>query len=208
MWDPWSGRIVQFYGAEESARALEHPPGGVETNRMGSRCIQVEAWFSPGCVVNGKTYATLADTPCKGLEDIVAWMRTLGIPDVWPSGRPQWSGNSRSAATWRGKAGHYGHCHVPGNSHGDPGPMPSGMFAGGWQEAMMGKLPTLGKGDTGEHVESVQGLLLARSHPEVHVNGHFDDVTETAVKAVQKWGGVAADGIVGPDTWPVLLRVK
>ncbi|MWA03751.1 CHAP domain-containing protein [Actinomadura sp. LD22] len=77
-----------------------------------------------------------------------------------------------------------------------------------WTEAIVNKLPQVGKGDTGEHVESVQGLLLARSHPEVAVNGTFDDTTEAAVKAVQKWGGVAADGIVGPDTWPVLLRVQ
>ncbi|MGI5323458.1 peptidoglycan-binding protein [Actinomadura nitritigenes] len=76
-----------------------------------------------------------------------------------------------------------------------------------WTEAIVNKLPQVGKGDTGEHVESVQGLLLARSHPEVAVNGRFDDTTEAAVKAVQKWGGVTADGIVGPDTWPVLLRV-
>lgn len=76
-----------------------------------------------------------------------------------------------------------------------------------WTEAIVNKLPQVSKGDTGEHVESVQGLLLARSHPEVAVNGHFDDTTEAAVKAVQKWGGVTADGVVGPDTWPVLLRV-
>jgi hypothetical protein len=77
-----------------------------------------------------------------------------------------------------------------------------------WTEAIVNKLPQVSKGDTGEHVESVQGLLLARSHPEVAVNGRFDDTTEAAVKAVQKWGGVTADGIVGPDTWPVLLRVQ
>ncbi|MEU9018749.1 peptidoglycan-binding protein [Actinomadura sp. NPDC048394] len=76
-----------------------------------------------------------------------------------------------------------------------------------WTEAIVNKLPQVSKGDTGEHVESVQGLLLARSHPEVAVSGRFDDTTEAAVKAVQKWGGVTADGIVGPDTWPVLLRV-
>ncbi|MDL4814837.1 peptidoglycan-binding protein [Actinomadura opuntiae] len=76
-----------------------------------------------------------------------------------------------------------------------------------WTEAMVNQLPELSKGDSGEHVESVQGLLLARSHPEVTVNGKFDDTTEAAVKAVQKWGGVKDDGIVGPDTWPVLLRV-
>ncbi|MBO2462983.1 peptidoglycan-binding protein [Actinomadura violacea] len=76
-----------------------------------------------------------------------------------------------------------------------------------WTEAIVNKLPQVGKGDTGEGVETVQGLLLARSHPEVAVNGRFDDATEAAVKAVQKWGGVTADGIVGRDTWPVLLRV-
>ncbi|QKG24934.1 peptidoglycan-binding protein [Actinomadura verrucosospora] len=76
-----------------------------------------------------------------------------------------------------------------------------------WTEAIVNKLPQVGKGDTGENVETVQGLLLARSHPEVAVNGRFDDATEAAVKAVQKWGGVTADGIVGRDTWPVLLRV-
>ncbi|MGI5165376.1 peptidoglycan-binding protein [Spirillospora sp. CA-253888] len=76
-----------------------------------------------------------------------------------------------------------------------------------WQEAMMRKLPELSRGDKGEHVESLQGLLMARSHKEVRITGTFDAVTETAVKGVQKWGGVAADGIVGPKTWPVLLRV-
>lgn len=76
-----------------------------------------------------------------------------------------------------------------------------------WQEAMVKKLPMLGKGDKGEHVETVQGLLLARSHPEVRITGTFDATTEKAVKAVQRWGKVDDDGIVGPQTWPVLLRV-
>ncbi|MEO3826794.1 peptidoglycan-binding protein [Actinomadura sp. B10D3] len=78
---------------------------------------------------------------------------------------------------------------------------------GNWTEDMVKKLPELSKGDTGEHVESVQGLLMARSHPEVSMTGKFDDATEQAVKAVQRWGGVEDDGIVGAKTWPVLLRV-
>ncbi|MFB4305797.1 peptidoglycan-binding protein [Actinomadura sp. GTD37] len=78
---------------------------------------------------------------------------------------------------------------------------------GNWTEDMVRKLPELNKGDTGEHVESVQGLLQARSHPEVTMNGTFDAATEAAVKAVQRWGGVDDDGIVGPVTWAVLLRV-
>ncbi|NVI90001.1 peptidoglycan-binding protein [Actinomadura sp. BRA 177] len=78
---------------------------------------------------------------------------------------------------------------------------------GNWTEDMVRNLPELSKGDTGEHVQSVQGLLLARSHPEVRMTGTFDDTTEAAVKAVQRWGGVDDDGIVGPITWSVLLRV-
>ncbi|MQY06121.1 peptidoglycan-binding protein [Actinomadura macrotermitis] len=77
-----------------------------------------------------------------------------------------------------------------------------------WMETMMKKLPMLGKGDKGEHVETVQGLLLARSHPEVRITGKFDDATEKAVRKVQSWGGVESDGVVGPKTWPVLLRVN
>ena len=90
----------------------------------------------------------------------------------------------------------------------DPVPAPSKPSSGGdWMEAMVRKLPTLKRGAKGEHVETLQGLLQARSHPEVKIDGDFGPITEKAVKAVQKWGGVAADGIVGPKTWPVLLRV-
>lgn len=134
MWDPWTGKIVQFYPANQSARALSHPAGTVETNRMGSVCIQVEVFFSPGAVRDGKKYMTVADTPCKGLDKIVAWMRSWGVEDAWPSGWPQWSGNSRSVSNWQNKSGHYGHCHVPGNDHTDPGPMPKGMFSGQAEE--------------------------------------------------------------------------
>lgn len=128
MWDPWTGKTVQFYAANESARAVANASGGVETNRMGSACIQVETFFTPGAVRNGKKYMTVADTPCIGLDKIVDWMRGWGIPDVWPSGWPQWNGSPRNVSNWLHKAGHYGHCHVPENDHTDPGPMPKDMF--------------------------------------------------------------------------------
>lgn len=77
-----------------------------------------------------------------------------------------------------------------------------------WTEDMVRKLPLLRKGDQGEHVQTLRGLLMARSHPEIGtVDGPFDTKVELAVRAVQLWGRVEADGIVGPKTWPVLLRV-
>jgi hypothetical protein len=77
-----------------------------------------------------------------------------------------------------------------------------------WTEDMVKKLPELRKGDEGEHVQTLRALLMARSHPEIQkVDGPFDTKVELAVRAVQLWGRVEADGVVGPKTWPVLLRV-
>lgn len=76
-----------------------------------------------------------------------------------------------------------------------------------WTEAAVRELPLLKKGARGEHVQTLQGLLIARSHPEVKVTGVFDDVTEKAVREVQKWGKITVDGEVGQQSWPVLLRV-
>ncbi|MFC5747143.1 CHAP domain-containing protein [Actinomadura rugatobispora] len=77
-----------------------------------------------------------------------------------------------------------------------------------WTEEIVKKLPELSRGATGEHVQTLRALLLARSHPEIgEVDGPFDTEVELAVRAVQVWGRVTPDGIVGPQTWPVLLRV-
>ena len=53
---------------------------------------------------------------------------THGVPRVWPAGVPRPAknghdpgGHNRDAPTWDGQSGHYGHCHVPENSHWDPG---------------------------------------------------------------------------------------
>jgi hypothetical protein len=124
MWNPFTGHIEQFIPASQSARAL------VAWNEDGRVNIQVEAFFTPGCVVDGVKYATLADTPCVGLETILQWMDSFGIPRVWPLGSPQWQGNSRDANVWNTQGGHYGHCNVPDNTHTDPGPMPSLTGAG------------------------------------------------------------------------------
>ena len=53
-------------------------------------------------------------------------------------------------------------------------------------------------------VRTLQRLLCARNQP-VAVDGSFGPLTEAAVKAFQQSGGLAADGIVGPLTWPKLV---
>lgn len=119
MWNPFTGEMEQYYPANVGARALAY------NNQDGAACIQVEVFFTPGCVVDGIKYDTVADTPLKGWAELLAWADSLGVPRTWPMGAPQWAGNSRDVGTWNGQAGHYGHCNSPGDNHTDPGPMPA-----------------------------------------------------------------------------------
>jgi len=124
IWDPFTGRIAQLFSATSRSKSVINAPGGVETNRKGNVCIQIETLFFPYCRVGGKVYATVADTPCKGLDQIMAWLRSWGVPDVWPMGTPDWNSH-RNATVWDSQSGHYGHSQVPENDHTDPGPMPN-----------------------------------------------------------------------------------
>jgi N-acetylmuramoyl-L-alanine amidase len=80
------------------------------------------------------------------------------------------------------------------------------VTANSWTEQIVKELPALKLHDSGEHVETLQGLLAARSHP-VKMTGVFDADTLKAVLAVQVWGDLKPDGVVAQKTWPVLLRV-
>jgi hypothetical protein len=124
LWDPFTGQIAQFFPADSRSLSLENA-GSVRTNRTGKYCIQIEIVFTEGETVNGRRYASVRETPCKGLDQITAWLRSLGIADSWPGGSP--TGFVRDTVamdTWTGHGGHYGHNQVPGNHHVDPGPMP------------------------------------------------------------------------------------
>jgi peptidoglycan hydrolase-like protein with peptidoglycan-binding domain len=54
-------------------------------------------------------------------------------------------------------------------------------------------------------VRPLQQLLQARGYNNVAVDGVFGPVTEAAVKDFQQSKGLAADGIMGPQTWPKLI---
>lgn len=125
LWDPFTGQVAQFFPADSRSLSLQNA-GSVRTNRTGKYNIQIEIVFTEGETVNGKVYHSVKETPCKGLDAIVAWLRSLGIVDAWPGGVPtSFARDTVSVdATWLDRGGHYGHNQVPGNSHVDPGPMP------------------------------------------------------------------------------------
>jgi hypothetical protein len=74
-----------------------------------------------------------------------------------------------------------------------PAPVPEGEFMP----------PTLKQGDLNGSVKALQRLLQGSS-PHLVVDGDFGPATETAVMNVQRFFGLAVDGIVGPKTWTIL----
>lgn len=124
LWDPFTGRFAQFFPADSRSLSLVDAAGGTRTNRAGRVVLQIEALFFPYCRVGGKVFATLADTPCLGWDQLLAWVRSWGVPDTWPMGRPTDFTPHRSEQVWETTGGWYAHAHVPENDHQDPGSWP------------------------------------------------------------------------------------
>lgn len=111
--------VFQHIDTGEAARALRNPPGGVETNRHSA--IQIELVGFAGRLKSKAALINVARL-CRWIE------ATHGVPAVWPAGPPKPAtaaggdpgGHNRSPAIWQSKGGHYGHSHVPENSHWDP----------------------------------------------------------------------------------------
>jgi len=111
-------QIFQHVDTDEGARALRNAPGGVETNRGGA--VQIEL---VGFAHKRKAPASLINLArlCRWIED------THQVPREWPAGLPKVArngadpgGHNRDPKVWESRSGHYGHCHVPENTHWDP----------------------------------------------------------------------------------------
>jgi len=68
------------------------------------------------------------------------------------------------------------------------------------------QMPLLRLGSEGDPVAGLQRVLTeqAPGHWEISpqaVTGVFDATTSAAVQAFQRWSGIAADGMVGDQTW-------
>jgi hypothetical protein len=75
-------------------------------------------------------------------------------------------------------------------------------------ERLVTELGIVKQGDRGEAVCTVQGLVNARvAANHLVIDGIYGTNTRLAVEQIQAHGKVAADGVVGPNTWPVLLGV-
>lgn len=214
LWDPFTGQIAQMFPADSRSLSLQND-GDLKTNRTGTYCIQIETVFTEGETVNGKRYNSVAETPCKGLPGIIAWLRSLGIPDVWPGGWPTgFTRDTVSLDTWLNRGGHYGHNQIPGNSHVDPGPMPPSMFAGTPAPAPKYEpFPGAGffvAGHTSPIIAAMHDRLVAvgcnhyQSSTGKNMWGSGDVASYAAWQRKLGYSGSDADGVPGPTSWAKL----
>lgn len=213
LWDPFSGEVAQFFPADSRSLSLKNA-GSVRTNRTGKYNIQIEIVFTENETVGGKKYASVKDTPCKGLDKIVAWLRSLGVADVWPGGVPtSFARDTVSPGTWTGSGGHYGHNQVPGNDHVDPGPMPN-LFATVAPKPSPAYAPFPGasffKIGRKSPIITEMGKALVRAGYKGYEVGPGPTFTSADKKAYAWWqrklnySGADADGIPGKTSWDKL----
>lgn len=110
--------IYQHVDTEEGARALRNNSGGVQTNRDSA--VQIELVGFAHLPKDRRALQNLARL-CRWIEE------THGVPNVWPAGLPRPAkngrdpgGHNRDSVIWDTQSGHFGHCHVPENTHWDP----------------------------------------------------------------------------------------
>lgn len=94
----------------------------------------------------------------------------------------------------------------------------SSVIAGFWNpayeggnstEAIVNELPMLKEGDQGPHVRTMHHLMIARDCKNLDGTGDtvFTPAHTAGIRALQQAAKIEADGLVGIQTWRVLLGV-
>ena len=231
IYDPDTDSLGQFGPLTQSARALKND-GTRRTNREGKVCIQVEVL---GRATSPWTKA-FDPTTKPNYQKLIAAARAHGVPDVWPAGKPPGTATAaakgaRARTTWQEQGGHYGHAHIPGNNHWDPGAIDTAIVPG--PPAVQPKpnvpstpakpvpakpvparpsyepFPGAGFFHGGRHspIITAMGRRLAAEGCGAYRNGPGPNWTNVDRESYRRWqrklgySGTAADGIPGPTSW-------
>jgi hypothetical protein len=225
LYDPTTDRLAQYGPLNQSARALRND-GLTRTNRTGRVCIQIEVLAKASRPFTGYW------KPGPNFKALMRAIRSWGVADAWPAGSCA-PGASRNRSTWATKGGHFGHCHVPGNDHWDPGNIDRAAIlkaADGGGTAPQGGTSSspvsgssvarykvtiggleYGYGARGAHVTAVGKALVAKGHGdhyEVGPGPTWSDADTRNYSAYQRslgYTGSDADGVPGETTLRRLL---
>ncbi|WP_285759025.1 hypothetical protein [Nocardiopsis ansamitocini] len=115
VWNPVNGEIVQLLPA--TAAATRRPQGtATDWAQEGRVCVRV--------LVLGHSAFPFTNGPLIGLDRILEWLDSWGVPRHWPAGspipRPASLPRPRSVRLWA-QGGHFGQSQVPGSKADGPG---------------------------------------------------------------------------------------
>jgi hypothetical protein len=140
VWNPLQGEIVQLISILRAGRLLGLPedPGQMAPRQRGAGGGEIAEVNTEGrlCVQIG-VVAFAADPftswPMTGLQQILGWLDSWGMPGMWPAGPPApfphgltTCGNRRLWA----RGGHFGASQVPGLTTAGPGAIDVEQLAG------------------------------------------------------------------------------
>ncbi|KIZ16201.1 peptidoglycan-binding protein [Streptomyces natalensis] len=205
LWNPFTGTFAQFFPATSRSKGLFEKQGGTRVNRAGKVVLQIEALFFPFCRVNGKVFATLADTPCKGWSELNGFVRSWGVPDAWPMGHPNGFTSNRSEHIWETKGGWYAHAHVPENDHVDPGSWPEFVATEPFPGAAF-----FHTGQKSPVIAAMHQRLVTEGCNQYQASDVLDVWEPDDVKSYAAWqqklgfSGHDANGIPGESSWEQL----
>jgi hypothetical protein len=111
--NPKTGRLVQHVPMDVAARALEHRPGTVDTNRAHAIQVELVGSAEHSSEWSDEAYGHIAHL-ARQIEAAAGVPRKTFVK--FTAG-----GRRLSNSEWLNGTGHCGHQHVPGNSHTDPG---------------------------------------------------------------------------------------
>ncbi|NEW43582.1 hypothetical protein GV794_00305 [Nocardia cyriacigeorgica] len=96
----------------------------------------------------------------------------------------------------------------PGNA--SPGADPAGPGAAASAGTLVDcavEETTLRSGSRGDCVSAVQAFVSGYyGNGTISIDGKYGDDTAEAVRNFQRYSGIRADGVVGPDTWRLVMH--
>ncbi len=142
VWNPLSGEIVQLIPVVRAGRSLGWPEGVEQLCRLNSERLRTQGGWStvPAhstlseinaegrlcvqiCVV-GFAWEPFTSGPMAGLQEILDWLDSWGMPRTWPAGRPapfpHGHASYRNRRLWA-RGGHFGASQVPDWTAAGPG---------------------------------------------------------------------------------------
>lgn len=128
--DPRTGKVWQHYSISRPSRALQHPPGTIDTNNAHAIQIEIIAYSDNGeaAKAGGLRVGQLTADQLGHVAALMRWVeanagvkRASGLRwKSYPDSAGVSNGVRLSSGRWQTFDGWCGHQHVPNNDHGDP----------------------------------------------------------------------------------------